>query len=172
MSDGTRAIQAGQPIKTVSSVLIDLAVNHNIPIIPVRFAGGLPVQPSNERLEFPVGFGSQDYYIGSVIEPDELKSLPYVDRAKRVVTAINNLGQALDDDQPFAADPAFAELVANQPDDRSDTQRVLWAALQMLPEVGTRMQKLIGRFDSDGVPGEKEPGPLTPAEKILAKLIA
>ncbi|HIG43699.1 MAG TPA: beta keto-acyl synthase [Gammaproteobacteria bacterium] len=169
--DGTRATRAGQPIKTVSSVLIDLAVNHNIPIIPVRFAGGLPIQPSNERLEFPVGFGSQDYYIGSVIEPVELETLPYVDRAKYVVAAINNLGPGLDDDQPLSADPGFAELVENQPDDRSDTQRVLWAALQTLPEVGARMQRLIDRLNSGSVPGVKESGLPTPAEKILAKLI-
>ena len=42
--DGTRATKADQPTEKVSSVLIDLAVKYKIPIIPVRFAGGLPAE--------------------------------------------------------------------------------------------------------------------------------
>jgi hypothetical protein len=169
--DGTRATQAGQPIEKVSSVLIDLAVKYNIPIIPVRFAGGLPIEPSDERLEFPVGYGGQDYYLGAVIEPAILESLPYADRARCVVEAINNLAPSGKNDSPLPADKSFATLVANQPGDRSDTQRVLWAALQTMPDLGARMQKLLDVIGSGSVPDDTKLEELTAAEQIVAKLL-
>jgi hypothetical protein len=169
--DGTRATQAGQPIEKVSSVLIDLAIKHSIPIIPVRFTGGLPIEPSDERLEFPVGLGGQDYYLGAVIEPAELESLPYADRARRVVVAINSLGPGGSGDGPLPADKAFTQLVEDQTNDRSDIQRVLWAALQTTPKLGARMQKLVELLGSVSGPGDTQLEELTAAEKIVVKLL-
>lgn len=138
--DGTRAVKSNQPTEKVSSVLIDLAVKYSIPIIPVRFAGGLPVE-TTEKLEFPIGYGGQDYYLGAVIEADELRSLPYADRAKMVLAAINELGST--GDRPCPADEAFADRAVASQSDRTEVQRVLRAALETNPELGERMQKLL-----------------------------
>ena len=162
--DGTRASRAGQSSAKVSSVLIDLAINDNIPIIPVRFAGGLPVEASDERLEFPTGYAGQDYYLGSVIEATELEALPYVDRAKRVLAAINNLGPSGPADKPYAIDEAFSKLVESQ-SSRTEIQRVLWAALQSIPEPGKRTQKLL----ADIAEGNREG--LSRAENIVMNLL-
>ena len=163
--DGTRATQAGQPTEKVGSVLIDLAIKYRIPIIPVRFSGGLPLKATSERLEFPVGLGQQDYTIGDVIGPDDLEVLPYVERAKMVVAAINGLGAGEAEDNPLPADDVFKSMVDDQPKDRNEIQRVLWAALQSMPELGDRMQKLLKVIAS------KRKGKLTPSEKIVAKLL-
>ena len=143
-------------------MLIDLAIKHGIPIIPVRFAGGLPLNAADEKLEFPIGFGQQDYYIGAVIEHTELEALPYGDRAKRVLAAINTLGNE-GADSPLPADDGFSELVASQTMASTDIQKVLRAALLRLPELGDRMQRLMQALDPAGKPGS--------AEKIVAKLL-
>lgn len=165
--DGTRATQAGQPTQKVSSVLIDLAVKHGIPIVPVRFAGGLAIEESATRLEFPVGFGGQDYYIGAAIEPDQLQALPYADRARRVLAAINNLGPGGQADLPVAADNAFARVAASLASDRSEVQGVLLAALQTMPDLGAGMQKLLQALASGNAASEK----LSPAEIIAVDLL-
>jgi acyl transferase domain-containing protein/3-hydroxymyristoyl/3-hydroxydecanoyl-(acyl carrier protein) dehydratase len=163
--DGTRATQAGQPTEKISSVLIDLSIKYGIPIIPVRFTGGLPLKATSERLEFPVDFGQQDYNIGDVIGPDDLEVLPYVERAKLVVAAINGLGGSESLDKPLPSDDVFKSLVDDQPQGRNEIQRVLWAALQSMPELGDRMQRLLKIIASNG--NDK----LTPSEKIVAKLL-
>jgi 1-acyl-sn-glycerol-3-phosphate acyltransferase len=169
--DGTRAVQAGQRIEKVSSVLIDLAIRHRIPIIPVRFSGGLPIEPLDQRLEFPIGMGKQDYHVGAAIEPAELESLPYAERARRVVAAINDLGPDGKNDIPLPSDDSFADLVADQKVDRSEIQRVLWAALRTIPDVSGRTQKLLDVLGSEKPLLDSEFDQLGPAEKILAKLL-
>ncbi len=163
--DGTRATQAGQLTEKVSSVLIDLAIKYGIPIIPVRFAGGLPLGASTERLEFPVGFGQQDYFVGAVIRPDELEVLPYVERAKRVLTAINSLGSNGLEEAPLPADKVFSTMVSDQPAQRTEIQRVLWAALRSMPELGSRMRQLLEAISSNST------DKLNESEKIVAKLL-
>jgi len=168
--DGTRATKAGQSTEKVSSVLIDLAIKYTIPIIPVRFTGGLPLIESAERLEFPVGYGQQDYYIGDVINPGELEALPYVERAKKVLEAINDLGDKASardvlTDNPLPADGVFAEMVEDQPAQRTEIQRVLWAALKSMPDLGVRMQNLLEAISSNST------GKLTRSEKIVVKLL-
>ncbi len=162
--DGTRATRAAVPTLKVSSVLIDLAINHKIPIVPVRFTGGLPIEESSERLEFPVGYGGQDYHIGSVITAAELESLPYAERAKRVVTAINDLGQAGLADKPGVADEKFSDMLASLPD-QTEIQAVLRTALECMPELGDRMKELIENISN------KDETELSPAETIVAKLL-
>ena len=56
----------------MSSTFIDMALAIGAPIIPVRLVGGLPVAPLEQRLEFPVGFGRQDYWLGSPLMPEQL----------------------------------------------------------------------------------------------------
>jgi hypothetical protein len=95
----------------MSSAFIDLALAVGAPIIPVRFVGGLPVEEVGARLEFPVGFGRQDYWIGTPILPERLAAMPYKDRKATVLAAMNALGPELAGERPIAPDPPFEQLV-------------------------------------------------------------
>ncbi len=102
--EGTRALQARQPVSTMSGVFVDLALAANVPVIPVRFAHGLPLEPLSERLEFPVGLGRQAYHLGAPILPDELRALTYKTRSERILRAINQLGPDVAQEQPSPAE--------------------------------------------------------------------
>ncbi|RLB54106.1 MAG: 3-hydroxyacyl-[acyl-carrier-protein] dehydratase FabA, partial [Deltaproteobacteria bacterium] len=100
-----------RPVQQISSVFIDLALELGIPIIPVRFAGGLPVDASPRDLDFPIGYGRQDYTFGRPISAAELQPLPYADRRTRVIEGLNNLGPPLGEEQPQPADGAYGQRV-------------------------------------------------------------
>jgi hypothetical protein len=109
--EGTRSLACGQPVAKMSSTFIDMALAIGAPIIPVRLVGGLPVQPLEERIEFPVGFGRQDYWIGRPLMPEELVKLPLKARKDLVLAAMNGLGPALADEVPLTGDTSFATEV-------------------------------------------------------------
>ncbi|MGH1345638.1 MAG: beta-ketoacyl synthase N-terminal-like domain-containing protein [Nannocystales bacterium] len=108
---GTRSQHAAESLTTVSSTILDLAVRLQLPIVPVRFSRGLPTEPIEGKLEFPVGYGAQDYWVGPSIQPEELASLPYAQRSRSVVAAIEALGPPPEDDVPAPADLGFAGRV-------------------------------------------------------------
>jgi hypothetical protein len=95
----------------MSSAFIDMALATGAPIIPVRFVGGLPVEESAVRLEFPVGYGRQDYWLGRPILAEDLAALPYKDRKAAVISAINGLGPDLAEETPAPPDPVFGAAV-------------------------------------------------------------
>ncbi len=107
-TDGTRSQSCREQTSKCSSVFLDLALKLDVPIVPVRFTGGLPVVPITSKAEFPVGHGRQDYWIGEPIEAKELRALPLRQRVNRVVSAINELGVSPAVDQPLPADVGFA----------------------------------------------------------------
>ena len=107
--DGTRALQAGQPVHKMSSVVLDMALRAGAPVVPVRFTGGLPVEPAPARLDFPVGFGRQDLWIGAPIDPETLRGMHYRGRVDHVLDAINALGPEVE--LPHPADPPFVARV-------------------------------------------------------------
>jgi 1-acyl-sn-glycerol-3-phosphate acyltransferase len=109
--EGTRSLACGRPVEKMSSAFIDLALAVGAPIIPVRFVGGLPIEELAARIEFPVGFGRQDYWIGTPILPERLAAIPYKDRKVTVLAAMNALGPELTGERPSAPDPAFEQLV-------------------------------------------------------------
>lgn len=106
--EGTRALACRQPVRTLSSVFMDLALDVGAPIIPVRFVGGLPVDPLSARLEFPTGSGRQEYWLGRPILPEELSSLRLKDRKALLLSAMNSLGPELSLETPFLPDLAFS----------------------------------------------------------------
>lgn len=113
--EGTRSLACRLPVSTLASTFIDMALASGAPIIPVRFVGGLPVAPLAERIEFPVDYGRQDYWIGSPIFPEELAKLPLRARKDRVLAAINTLGPELSNETPLPGDAQFgAEVEAWQ----------------------------------------------------------
>ncbi|HRI11096.1 MAG TPA: 1-acyl-sn-glycerol-3-phosphate acyltransferase, partial [Nannocystaceae bacterium] len=75
--EGTRARSCRERVTTMSSVFLDLAIAAGVDVVPVRFVGGLPIAPSAERLEIPIGHGKQDLWIGRPIPTTELAALPF-----------------------------------------------------------------------------------------------
>jgi hypothetical protein len=108
---GTRSQSCREPTTKISSLFLDLALELELPIVPVRFAGGLPVQPVSGKLEFPIGHCHQDYTIGAPILPEALRDLEYGERSRQVLSAMNALGPAPQHERPNASDPTFSRLV-------------------------------------------------------------
>jgi hypothetical protein len=104
--EGALALAAGRPVTHMSSVFVDLAQALELPIVPVRFAGGLPVAELPAALDFPLGHARQDYLIGPPIAPAVLGALPYAERSRLVLGAINAL--APEAETPNPDQPAFA----------------------------------------------------------------
>jgi 1-acyl-sn-glycerol-3-phosphate acyltransferase len=111
--EGTRSLRCAEPVVKISSVIIDMAVHARAPIVPVRFAGGLPREAGGERLDFPLGFGRQDYWLGAPLLPEALEAMPYGDRRARVVAAINEAGPPVMDEHPNPGDPDLARDVGD-----------------------------------------------------------
>jgi 1-acyl-sn-glycerol-3-phosphate acyltransferase len=95
--DGTRALSCRTPTSQVSSVLLDMAIALNLPLVPVRFAGGLPSKPVERRLDIPFGAGQQDIRIGCPIAPEALRAYSLAARSKIVLEAINGLASPNED---------------------------------------------------------------------------
>ncbi len=130
---GTRSLVAGEPVTQVSAALLDLALRCELPIVPVRFAFGLPREPLTERLEFPFGAGAQHYVLGEVIQPAVLRAMNLRDRKASVIDALNCMS------------PILAEETA-APEDHSFTARV--AALQSQLQLSTTSATLIAALEN------------------------
>jgi 1-acyl-sn-glycerol-3-phosphate acyltransferase len=109
--EGTRAMTCRKPVEKMSGAFIDMAMQVNAPVVPIRFVGGLPADPMPRRIEFPLGMGTQDIHIGRPLLPEQLTQMHYGERKKTVISAINGLGPSNVDEAPFTPDPAFAAEV-------------------------------------------------------------
>jgi 1-acyl-sn-glycerol-3-phosphate acyltransferase len=109
--EGTRSLSCRTPVEKMSGAFIDLAIARGAPIVPVRFVGGLPREPLETRLEFPVGFGQQDIWLGRPLDPAALAAVPYGERKRRVIGAINGLGPKNAAEEPLPGDAAFKAAV-------------------------------------------------------------
>jgi 3-hydroxymyristoyl/3-hydroxydecanoyl-(acyl carrier protein) dehydratase/1-acyl-sn-glycerol-3-phosphate acyltransferase len=135
--EGVRARSCRTSVQTISGALPDLAIKSNVPIVPVRFAGGLPVEPLAKKLDFPWRYGAQEYFIGTPIEPTELASLPLRERKERVLAAINRLREG-DQEEPSAGDPLFESRVRRRSvgSGISETEAVLIECAELGSECG------------------------------------
>ena len=104
-------MRAAKPVERLSGMLLDLAIRHDLLVVPVRFVGGLPREEIGVRLEFPFGYGTQDIHIGAPLYAGELAKLPYGERSTVVVSALNALGPEIRQETPNPADPEFARRV-------------------------------------------------------------
>ncbi len=109
---GTRSTRCREPVTRISGVILDLALSEGLPIVPVRFSGGLPVEPGSDRLEFPLGFAKQDIYLGAPLDPRSLTALPLGERKARILSALNGPGPDLMMERPNAPDETFRQRVA------------------------------------------------------------
>jgi acyl transferase domain-containing protein/3-hydroxymyristoyl/3-hydroxydecanoyl-(acyl carrier protein) dehydratase/1-acyl-sn-glycerol-3-phosphate acyltransferase len=141
--EGTRSLAARAPVQKMSGAFLDMAVSVGAPIVPVRFVGGLPVDPLEKRIEFPVGMGRQDYWVGRPILPEELTGLPYRERKELVLAAMNALGPA--DEVPGHADSAFAAGVDRWVAESGATHEdaTVLAALADYPEVIPELRAIL-----------------------------
>lgn len=151
-AEGTRSRQCGLPVSCVSGVFLDLAVKTGLPIVPVRFAGGLPREPLTERLEFPLGYGAQDIYLGRPLDADELADLPLGPRREKVLDALNKLGPALSTEVPNNPDPAFQKAVGALVRDRGlpPAQAAVLQALREYPDTGAPLTQVIDQLMEEG----------------------
>ena len=108
--EGEQAASSAQRVQRMSAVLIDLALELDLPILPLRFSGGLPHQPLTEIISFPFEFGRQDYTLGRPLLPAELRRMPRPKAAELVVAAINALAPAAE--QPLPGVPGRSAALA------------------------------------------------------------
>jgi hypothetical protein len=143
--EGTRSLGCRDPVKEISGNLIDMALVANLPIVPVRFARGLPVEPLTERIDFPLGFGRQDYYLGRAILPAELSGLPLIERKRKIVGAINALGPLAVEETPSSPDLQFGAAVQDWIARTGATEEhaVLYATLAGLPDPGDMVRRIL-----------------------------
>ncbi len=132
-ADGTRSRSCRDLTVHCSAAFLDFAIAMDIPVVPIRFSGGLPVQPIAGKAEFPVGHGSQDYRIGSPIEPSQLASLNLRDRRDLVLKAINSLGGSNADEAPLPQDTAFVARVKER-QKQAGAHEVFAAAWEVLQD--------------------------------------
>ncbi len=110
--EGTRSLSCATPVTKMSGAFVDMALKVNAPVVPVRFVGALPRHPTETRLEFPLGHGTQSIWIGKPLLPEDLARLNYGERKKLVVDAINALGPSNDVEEAHAGDAEFASEVS------------------------------------------------------------
>jgi hypothetical protein len=153
--EGTRSLSCRTPVEKMSGAFIDLAIARGAPIVPVRFVGGLPTAPLQTRLEFPVGFGQQDIWLGRPLEPASLASVPYGERKRRVIEAINGLGPRNADEAPSPGDAAFAATVDGLVRERrlSPERATLLAVLRSVPPSTEETRLLLARAEGGSISG-------------------
>lgn len=151
--EGTRAAAADQPVTRLSSIFLDMAIDKNLPLVPLRFVGGLPAEPSNERHDFPYGNGKQDYLIGAPIMPEQLKKMPYGQRPRFLMDLINNLGPAKGEDVLLPPDKTFETKTRFFIDTFGfpKMQAMLFAILQMIDDPCEETAQLIKAVQSGKV---------------------
>ena len=78
----------------------------DVPIVPVRFTGGLPVEPAPAKLDFPAGFGKQVVIDRQADFNRRTATTPLMERKALVLNAINETGIPNRIETPHAPDEA------------------------------------------------------------------
>ena len=159
-ASGTRALSAAEPLPTVSTALIGAAVSAGVDIVPLAFHGGLPLNGVAQRLEFPVGYGQQQFVVGPRIRSSELQGLSAVQQRARVLEALNPMLTDAQLDQPGTADPAFTDDVAQWVAQHGvdPVQAVLWQSLnQSALPLSKQAKRLITLAKASGKRTTKQP---------------
>jgi 3-hydroxymyristoyl/3-hydroxydecanoyl-(acyl carrier protein) dehydratase len=161
---GTRALRAGEPVSQVSGALLDLALRCELPVVPLRFVGGLPRAGVAQRLEFPVGFGRQRYALGRPILPDALRALNLRERKAWVIDALNRTGPGLEHDEAAPANAGLAQRVAEL--------RLHGALPETAATLIACLERVVGRnAETDALLAAARPGADAPVADELASLL-
>ena len=143
--EGTRSLACRRGVRNLAGSFLDMAIHAGAAVVPVRFAGGLPVEPLVERVEFPVDYGRQDYWLGRPILPEELSALHYKDRRAAIVDAINGLGPDLESEVPSPPDPEFAAEVEDwaRRTGTDSEHATIYTALAKMERPGPEIERLL-----------------------------
>ena len=157
--EGTRALSCRTPVEKMSGAFIDMALEVGAPVVPVRFVGGLPADPLETRLEFPLGMGRQDIHLGKPLMPERLADLHYGARKELVLAAINGLGVPNALEQPFPGDPDLeARVVAWQAGHGvSHEHATLREVLAELMDPGEEVRRLLAAPSAIALAGDESP---------------
>lgn len=134
--EGTRSLTCRQAVTDLSTVFIDLALELNLPIIPVKFIGGLPIKPLEKRLDFPIHYTYQNYHLGKVIYPVDIKPIANLERKKLILERLNNLGGKPDTSFP------------NQPDMNFEKEVQSWMKRMGVSEIHAVLYKMLEKIDN------------------------
>lgn len=157
-AEGTRSLTCNVPVTQSSAIFPDLALSMGIPIIPVRFSGGLPTKESNNqtRLELPMGLTAQDWFIGSPLYPEELSKMSLKARKGRILAAMNNLGPPLESETPNPPNEALSEEIQ-----KLVTSLGIWplaatflTTMQLDPEAVSLAESLLAGNPINGSPSD------------------
>jgi 1-acyl-sn-glycerol-3-phosphate acyltransferase len=129
--NGTRSLQAREPVSIASTALLGAAISAGVDIVPVSFRGGLPLLPLSKKLEFPIAYGKQDILVGKALAADQLSKLSAVEQKQVVLEAINGLQPALEKEMPGPSDSSFSDAVSQAMSrfDGNEVAAVLWVVL-------------------------------------------
>jgi len=154
--EGTRSRSATHAVEKMSGAFLDMAIEVGAPVVPVRFIGGLPREPLEMRIEFPFAMGQQDIWFGKPIAPEELKAVPYGDRKKMVIEAINALGVRNADEEPLPGHPEFGRTVGAWCAERHvDVEHAtLWRVLENAQEPCAETRMLIDAVRTKKLPAD------------------
>ncbi len=142
---GTRSLSCRQPVTSLSAAFLDLALELDLPIVPVKFVGGLPIEPVETRLEFPLGYTYQDYHLGKAIYPDTLKNLGNLERKALVLEQLNQLAGLPQISFPHPPDSDFARDVQlwMEQNGVSEIQAVLYKVLEEISDPTPEVSALL-----------------------------
>ena len=165
--EGTRSLSCRNRVEKMSGAFVDMALAVGAPVVPVRFVGGLPADPLEERLEFPLGMGRQDIHLGKPLLPGQLGRLHYGARKGLVVAAINGLGVPNALEQPLPGDSDFERRVNSWQTARgvSHEHATLREVLAELEDPGDEVRRLLAASDAAALAGDE-----SPAGRWLAEL--
>ena len=143
--EGTRSLSCRQPVKNLSAVFVDLAMELNLPIIPVKFIGGLPVKPLKTRLDFPFGYTYQNYNLGKAICPRSLRKLGNLERKELILERLNHLGGLPEKMLPHTYDRDFDREVRFwiEKTGVSEVYAVLYKVLEKIPDPPEEIATLV-----------------------------
>nr|VFJ98189.1 MAG: hypothetical protein BECKLFY1418B_GA0070995_11152 [Candidatus Kentron sp. LFY] len=153
---GTCSVTCNDPVTQSSPIFPDFVPGMGVPIIPVRFSGGLPTRGSHDqtRLELPLGSTGQDWFIGAPLYPEDLSGIPSKERKERILASIDNLGPPLADERPNRPDEDFSRKVESLGESLGirPLAATLLAALQADPEGVSLAESLSADDFENGTP--------------------
>ena len=143
--EGTRSLSCRTPTTKLSSMLLDVAIAANVPVVPVRFVGGLPVEPLEKRIEFPLHYGAQKYHVGAPMMPAVLSKIPLRERVDTVLRGLNATGVSPADEQPCAPNPELEKeiLAWQKKSGASLTDAVCLVAMSHLTNPSDATQRIL-----------------------------
>jgi len=156
--EGEQALSCRHRVKRMSAVLVDLALELDVPILPLRYAGGLPVEPLSGITSFPFEFGQQDYVLGRPMMPEELRRIPRPKAAEWVVDTINQMPPAPEVETPLPGPPQRAGQIRalSAAHGVTEIQSAVLLALQALPDPSETTRSILN-FPAGGADGLAAP---------------